>query len=294
MSAGLSAFLQAIFPEIVRRARPETARGLMMAAGSLYFAVNSGERRKIEEGVCDLLGPGLRAERTKREVFGHILDHYFEKLLVANRPRDFLDDFIGRRVAAEGLEELDLALAQGRGALAVTAHWGAVELVPPLLALRGYPLSVVLEARNLRLRKSLERLAAGRDVELLIASRGDRVLEGIFAALAKGRVLITQVDEVDAWRRKKSRTIRLFGKSLFFDHSLDFIAKRSGAASVGIFCRRLPGLRYALRCEGMALDPAAEDVALKAMRLWERRTIEEPEQWYQWSKWERMLAARAR
>jgi hypothetical protein len=68
------------------------------------------------------------------------------------------------------------------------------------------------------------------------------------------------------------------------------IASRSGAASVGISCRRLPGLRYALRCEGMALDPAAEDVALKAMRLWERRTLEEPEQWYQWKKWEWMKA----
>jgi lauroyl/myristoyl acyltransferase len=289
MSATLSGFLQAIFPEVVRRARPETARGLMMAAGSLYFAINSSERRKIEEGVSDLLGPGPRAEKAKREVFGHILDHYFEKLLVANRSRDFLDDFIGRRVAAEGLEGLDQALARGRGAIVVTAHWGAVELIPPLLALRGYPVSVVLEARSLRLRKSLERLAAGRDVELLIASRGDRVLQGIFSALAKGRILVTQIDEVDAWRRRKSRTIRLFGKSLYFDHSIDFIAKRSGAASVGIFCRRLPGLRYALRCEGIALDPAVEDVSVKAMRLWERRTLDEPEQWYQWNKWERMV-----
>jgi hypothetical protein len=35
----------------------------------------------------------------------------------------------------------------------------------------------------------------------------------------------------------------------------------------------------------IALDPRAEDVAAKAMKLWERRTIEEPEQWYQWKKW---------
>jgi lauroyl/myristoyl acyltransferase len=290
MNAGISEFLQALFPGIVRRAPPEAARGLMMAAGFLYFAVKSRERKRIEASVSDLLGPGTRAESVKRKVFGHILDHYFEKLLVANQSKGFLDEFIRERVVAVGLASLDEALARGRGAIVVTAHWGAVELVPPLLALRGYPISVVLEARNPRLRKALERLVAGRDVELLIASRGDRVLEGIFGALAGGRVLITQVDEVDAWRRRKSRTIRLFGKSLFFDHSLDFIAKRSGAASVGIFCRRLNGLKYALRCEEIAPDPSIEDVAAKAMRLWERRLLEEPEQWYQWKKWELMQA----
>ena len=290
MSAGLSEIVQTIFPDIVRRAKPETARDLMVAAGSVYFALNFRERKRIEASVSDLLGRGERAEAAKRKVFGHILEHYFEKLLVANRSRSFLDAFIRKRVAARGVECLDRALARGKGAIAVTAHWGAVELIPPFLVERGYPVSVVLETRTPRLREALERLVVGRDVDLIIASRGDKVLERIFGSLQKGRVLVTQVDEVDAWRKRRSRTIRLFGKSLFFDHSLDFIAKRSGAASVGIFCKRSEGLRYSLDCEEIAMDPAAVDVAVKAMRLWERRTIEEPEQWYQWKKWMDMKA----
>jgi Kdo2-lipid IVA lauroyltransferase/acyltransferase len=287
---GLSELVQAIFPEIVRYASPEAARGLMVAAGSVYYAFHPRERQRIEESVSDLLGPGERAEKAKRKVFAHILEHYFEKLLVANRPRLFMEAFLRERVEARGLDALDAALARGRGALAVTAHWGAVELIPPFLAGRGYPVSIVLEARTTRLREALERLVVGRDVELIIASRGDRVLERIFGALARGRVLVTQVDEVDSWRLRPSRTIRLFGKALFFDHSLDFITKRSGAASVGIFCRRSGGLRYQLDCEPIALDPGVEEVAAKAMRLWERRTIEEPEQWYQWKKWGAMKA----
>ena len=199
MSAGLSELLQALFPDIVRRSRPETARDLMVAAGSVYFALNGGEKKMIEDGITDLLGPGPRAEDAKRKVFGHILEHYFEKLLVANRSRSFLDGFIRKRVAVRGLESLDAALARGRGAIAVTAHWGAVELIPPALAALGYPVSVVLEASTPRLRAALERLAVGRDVELIIASRGDRVLERIFGALKRGRVLMTQVDEVDTY-----------------------------------------------------------------------------------------------
>lgn len=291
--SGLSEFLQTFFPDVVRLARPETARDLMLAAGSVYFAINAGERRRIEESVSDLLGPGERAERAKRAVFGQMLEHYFEKLLVANRPRPFLESFLRNRVKAEGLELLDQALALGGGAIAVTAHWGAVELIPPALAERGYPISVVLEARTPKLRAALERLVIGRDVELIIASRGDKVLNRIFGALEKKRVLITQVDEVDAWRRRRSRTIKLFGKSLFFDHSLDFIAKRSGAPAVGIFCRRSEGFRYSLGCEAIALDPRSIDVAAAALRMWERHTLEDPEQWYQWKKWSAMKAEAA-
>ncbi len=116
------------------------------------------------------------------------------------------------------------------------------------------------------------------------------MLSRMFEELAEGRVVVTQVDEVDAWRRRRSRTIRLFGNSLFYDHSLDFIAKRAGSPSVGIFCRRSAGLRYDLDCEAIALDPREADVAERALRLWERKLLESPEQWYEWAKWRLMKA----
>jgi lauroyl/myristoyl acyltransferase len=287
---GLSELLQTYFPDIVRAAPPEASRELLRAAGLLYFAVKGEERRRIEGSIDELIGPGTRAERVKRRVFEHIAEHYFEKLLVANRPLAFLRRFVKARVACSGLESLDEAMALGKGALVVTAHWGAVELIPPVLASRGYPIAIVLETRTPRLRAALERAAAGSNARLIIASRGDRVLDRIFEALSEGRALITQVDEVDAWRRRRSRTIRLFGNTLFFDHSLDFIAKRSGSPSVGIFCKRAGGLRYGLRCEAIALDPRLENVAEKALRLWERNLLESPEQWYEWKKWELMKA----
>ena len=290
MNLGLSELTQALFPGVVRSLRPEASRGLMLAAGALYFALNRRERERVEASVDDLLGAGARAEATKRKVFSQILEHYFEKLLVANRSRAYLSSFIGSRVETRGLECLDAALAQGRGAIAVTAHWGAVELIPPCLVERGYPVSVVLETRTPRLRAALESRAAGRNCELIIASRGDRVLERILGALEAGRVLVTQVDEVDAWRRRRSRTIRLFGRSLFFDHSLDFIAKRSRSPALGLFCSRAAGLRYFLSCEEIALDPSDADVSARALRLWERQTIEAPELWYQWRKWPSMKA----
>lgn len=288
MSSRLSAFLQSIFPGIVRLGPPDASRRLMAAAGALYFAAFPSERRRIERNVRDLLGPGERTERVRRAVFGHLIDHYFEKLLVASRGRRFIEEYTRRRVSVEGLGLLDEYLGRGKGVLGVTAHWGAVEIIPPLLASRGYPISIVLETTTRRLRKRLERLVEGRDVELIIASRGDRVLARILDSLARGRLLVTQVDEVDAWRRRRSRTIGLFGKELYFDNSLDFIAKRSGAPTLGLFCGRARGRRYRFVCEDIASDPSHVDVSVASMRLWERYTLESPEQWYQWPKWEAM------
>jgi Kdo2-lipid IVA lauroyltransferase/acyltransferase len=290
MSAGFSELSQRLFPDFVRYASPEAARFLMLAAGTLYFSANAKERKLIEESVCDLLGPGEDTKRVQRRVLEGITEHYFEKLFIANHPLSAVRAFLRERVSLMGLESLDEALAAGRGAIAVTAHWGAVEFIPPVLVDRGYPLTVVLETKTPRLRRALERLVAGADVELLIASRGDQVLAGIFDALRRGRVLLTEVDEVDAWRRRKSKTIKLFGKTLFFDHSLDFIAKRSLAPAVGIFCARSGGLRYELRCEALAPDPLAADVAVKALERWEMLTMSGPEQWYQWKKWGLMKA----
>ncbi len=293
MSIGFSELSQVIFPNIVARASPDLARRLVVAAGLAYFALNRQERARVEASVIELVRDPERAARVRGSVVSHIAEHYFEKLFVAARPLPALKNFLRERVEARDLSPLDEALSLGRGVIAVTTHWGAVEFIPAFLADRGYPVSIVLEAKTKRLRAALERAARNVDVELLIASRGDRVLAGIFSALERGRILVTQVDEVDAWRRRPSRTIRLFGSTLYFDYSLDFIAKRSRAPSVGLFCAREGGLRYSLDCEPIALDPQTADVAALALALWERRTLERPEQWYQWKKWPLMKAQSA-
>lgn len=290
MSAGFSTLAQTLFPALVRNASPEVSRRLIIAAAAVYFAANREERDRIIAGVTDLLGPGERSERAKGQVIAGIAEHYFEKLLVATRPRNLLSAYFRERVAIDSLSRLDEALGLGRGAIAVTAHWGAVEFIPAILADRGYPVTVVLEAKTRGLRQRLESLASEAGVELLIASRGDPVLEGILSALGRGRILVTQVDEVDAWRRRKSRTINLFGKELFFDHTLGFIAGRTRAPAVGLFCERREGLRYRLRCEELVAGPGAADLSRRALGLWERYTLEAPEQWYQWGKWEAMKA----
>jgi len=49
-----------------------------------------------------------------------------------------------RLVEIEGLAKVEQGLAKGRGVVLITAHFGNWELMPPAMALRGYPLRVVV------------------------------------------------------------------------------------------------------------------------------------------------------
>jgi Kdo2-lipid IVA lauroyltransferase/acyltransferase len=291
----LSRFFQSgVMPFVVRWTPSALGREIFQLLGRVYYHVaDRREHRLIRRNIRDLLRSAWKKsnDSVTDEVFSGIFDHYYEKLLLASKPIDYLDRFLKRRVALVHEDVISRAQERGRGVLLVTAHWGAEELIPAILYLRGYPVTVILETATERLRKTLEGQTAGRDVELLFASDPQGILSRIFDALARGRILVTQCDEVDSWRRRKSRTIELFGHTLFFDHTLDFIASKSGASVAAVFCRRFPGLRYRLICEEIATDGAlARNVAVRSLSLWERYTLEAPEQWHQWKKWEAMKA----
>lgn len=289
---GLSALFQSKpMMAFIRHAPSVVSSAAISCLGWLYHALYADERRLIRRSVASFARPlGLgRAYELAGLARRGMYEHYFEKMLVASKPRSYIERYVRKRAVFRREGVLREALARGKGVVMVTAHWGAVELLPVLLRLRGYPVSVVLETSTPLLADTLRRLAAGSDIELIIGSSGARVLDSALAALGRGRILITQCDEVDAWRRRKGRTIRLFGRELYFDHMIDFIADRTDAAVVGLYCRRLAFRRYRFTAEPIALAGRGSGAAVKALALWERYVRESPEQWYQWKKWPAML-----
>jgi len=131
----------------------------------------------------------------------------------------------------------------------------------------------------------------GHDIELITAGGGLSVYQRALASLAQNRVLMTQCDEVDAWRRRRTHTIRLFGRELYFDNTIDILAHRSGAPVVAAFLRRGPAGRYVLHLEDVSVQREAQSTARECLGRWESWVQRFPEQWYQWKKWREMLAA---
>jgi lauroyl/myristoyl acyltransferase len=191
----------------------------------------------------------------------------------------------------EGAYLLRQALENGKGCILVTAHWGAVEFIPWVLHAQGVPTSVILECATAKLAKSLREKIANRDTQLITSEYGGSVFLRAMQSLKSNRVLMTQCDEVDAWRRRRSQTINLFGRELFFDSTIDVLAHRSGAPVVAAFLKRSGRNRYTLILEDVSVQRTPQSTARDCLGLWEKYVSRYPEQWYQWKKWSAMKVA---
>jgi len=278
---------------LFRHLSPRLAQRYLHAIGFLYYMINRHEKRVIEKNVREVLaGQQERyVRKVTRETFKGIFTHYFEKMFSAFLDYETVNRYVEEHFEVQGGELLRAALAQGRGCVLVTAHWGAVEFIPWVLHAQGFPTSVILECATARLAKSLQQKIADRDTELISSAYGGSIFLRAMQSLKANRVLMTQCDEVDAWRRRKSHTIRLFGKELFFDNTIDVLSHRSGAPVVAAFLNRNGRNRYTLILEDVSVRRKAESTARDCLELWQKYVSLHPEQWYQWKKWTAMKVA---
>jgi Kdo2-lipid IVA lauroyltransferase/acyltransferase len=294
MKLKISVFFQSpINVFLFRRMSPRVAQAYLHLVGFLYYLVNRREKRIIAKNVRDVLAGRDEAyiRRVTRETFKGIFTHYFEKMFSAYIDYPTVRRYVDSHFEVQGLDLLQSALAQGHGCILVTAHWGAVEFIPWVLHAHKVPSSVILECATAKLARSLHQQAACHDMELISSVQGGSIFLRAMQSLKENRVLMTQCDEVDAWRRRRSHTIRLFDKELFFDNTIDVLSHRSGAPVVAAFLRRTGPGRYTLILEDVSVRRATQSTARDCLTLWEEYVKRYPEHWYQWKKWTEMKAA---
>ena len=294
MKLKISVFFQSrVNVFLFRRMSPRVAKSYLHAIGFLYYLVNRSEKRQIERNVRDLLrGQEERHVRqVLRETFKGIFTHYFEKMFAAYLDYETVSSYVDEHFTVQGIDLLRQALDKGKGCVLVTAHWGAVEFIPWVLHANGVPTSVILECATARLARSLKAKASCRDTELISSEECRSVFIRALQALGSNRVLMTQCDEVDVWRRRPSHTIRLFDRELYFDNTIDVLSHRSGAPVVAAFLKRTGKHEYTLILEDVSVLRKAESTARDCLALWEKYVTSYPEQWYQWKKWREMTAA---
>lgn len=294
MKLKVSVFFQSpINVFLFRRMSPRNAQRYLHAIGLLYYLVNRHEKRVIERNVREVLSSDdeCYVRKVVRDTFKGIFTHYFEKMFSAYREYGNVRRYIEEHFDVQGAELIRKALSQGKGCILVTAHFGAVEFIPWLLHLLGFHSSVIIECATARLAKSLQEKVSTHDSELISSMYGGSIFLRALQSLKSNRVLMTQCDEVDAWRKRRSHTIQLFGRELYFDNTIDVLSHRSGAPVVAAFLKRSAGNRYTLILEDVSVQRKPESTARDCMELWQKYVSRYPAQWYQWKKWTAMKTA---
>ena len=138
-----------------------------------------------------------------------------------------------RLVQVEGLEHLRAALAGGRGAILLSAHFGNWEILGPRLVAAGLPTSVVArdapDAGTARLINQCRERCG-----LQVVSR--RNVRGMLEALRAGRLLLLLPDQ---HQRGASVVVDFLGRPAATATGPATLARRTGAPVVPGFCRRL-------------------------------------------------------
>ncbi len=295
MKSNLSRFFQSRWNVMLfRHVHPLILQGYIQFLGRIYYLFKRKEKLLIEKNIRDFLYGKTEREIRKitREAFRGIFLHYFEKMFSAYRSFPEVSRYVERHFQVKNLEVIEKALKKGKGLIVATAHFGAVEFIPWVLALNGFPVSVILEFNTDVLKKVLEEKVKIKNVELISESDGrGSVFFRALKSLKNGRILMTECDEVDKWHRRKSSTIQLFGKTLYFDDTLNILSKRTGAPVVGVFLKRMGKNSYTLICEDVSVEKPVDNTAKNVFYLWQKYVTESPEQWYQWKKWANMKVA---
>jgi len=188
-----------------------------------------------------------------------------------------------------GREHLERVLAEGRGAVLVTAHTGAWDAAASLLA-RDYHADVVVvmaAEKDAAARAVSDRVRARSGVR--IAHVGDHALDALplLGHLRRGGLVAVQLDR--AMNPHTAIGVRLGGLPFLVPRGPFQLAKVSRAPLVPVFARRLGYFRYEvtvlepIRVDGKAKERDLAVAASAATRAMEDYVATYPTQWFHFS-----------
>jgi KDO2-lipid IV(A) lauroyltransferase len=288
---GLSRFLQWRPNAMLMRYLPlRISRAYIGLLGKAYFLFNRSERDEIKRNLTAVIRKMPRTDTvglTIRRTFHGVFSHYHEKLFTAYANYHKVCRFIKNRVAFEGQHLLDQALAQGRGVILVTAHFGAVEFLPTLLALSAYRVTMVVRFKTERLKRVLSQRAARLGITLLDASEGEGVIFSACQSLKANQILITECDEFVSWRPNRHGQTNFLGFYCPLDRTLDILNRRYDSPVImGLVCRS-GKYRYRLKLHslnGSKHEPMDRSISQRALETLQWYIYLAPDQWYQWKE----------
>ena len=114
------------------------------AVGDCCYLFDHNARENVKANIRCILGPDASEKLVRREArwvfrsFGMYLCEFFGH-------RHFGGDFVDRHVVVQGRENLDAALARGRGAIFCSGHYSNWEMGGTVVGHLGYPIVIVAQ-----------------------------------------------------------------------------------------------------------------------------------------------------
>jgi len=264
---------------VLGSAPPAVCEPVGGALGRLAYRV--GWRRRVVESQLGQAFPnkdGDWVRRTARASFAHVGR---ETAAVAPIVRRGLDEVRRRLAVFEGREVMEAAVAQGRGVVVVSAHFGNWEFAGSTLAASGWPVDAVMQRLgNPHLNRYVEHVRGKLGIGLI-----DRVgaWDRLTDSLAAGRVVAFVADQ-DA--RHRGVFVPFFGRPASTHKAPALLALRTGAPLFVGGAHRIGPRQYHAwivrldPVEGLEIKGQVIDLTRRWLAEVERRVRLFPEQYF--------------
>ena len=248
--------------------------------GWLLYVLSPRIRRALTDNIRHVVGPDASESQVQalvRQACVNINKSHYDLFRVGR----LTDDEVKDLVRVEGWENLEQALALGRGAIVISAHLGNVDLVMQFSVVRGMPASApVQRIQPERLFQYTLKLRTSHGLKLIPT---DEPMMGLFRALKRGELVALPADRDVTG---SGRIISFFGSPTRLPDGSVRVALRTGAPLLPAFALRLPDDSFLAKIEP-ALDlprPGDEEADVAAgmemvVAAVERQIARHPEQW---------------
>jgi len=266
-------------------AMPErVAYGLARFAGGVA-AKRSGKRAIVERNLSRVTGlpPGSpELQRLVVEAFRSYARYWLETFRLVREGREFFLE----RFRGVGDENLDDALAKGRGGIVVVGHLGNWDAAGAWVGARGNRLVTVAEV--LRPRRMFDFFVRHREalgMHIIPAAPGatDRIAEA-----AEGNAIVAILGDRDL--KGKGPEVTFFGETTTFPAGAASVALRTGVPLMvaGVYEEMLPDGRRGWRAEISAPlevpeghgSEAVQELTQRVATAYEAYVRKAPEQWH--------------
>lgn len=273
----------AILASWIARLTPAPLRyRLADRGGDLVFRFSPTYRANVRANLEQVMGPNstqVEIDNAARQVFRASARNFADLLLVPHKA----DGQMSREtiVTRGSFRLLDDALADGHGALILTGHLGAFDLMGQVLHERGYKLTVVTGRTTARfVFDAVTYLRRARGMELVEATPSG--VRRAIQAVRRGECVVF-VSDRDFFQ--SGRKVVFFGRETTLPPGAVRIARDSHATIIPIFGERVP-VGHAISIEpGFKIektDDIESDIANGMQRIsdtLERAIAKTPDQW---------------
>jgi lauroyl/myristoyl acyltransferase len=244
--------------------------------GAAWFWLNAAQRKAALDNYAAALGRDrndpevARVARRAFQNYGRMLMDFL--LMSSLTPNELL-----KHVTLDGREQLDAALAKGKGAIMAVPHMGSWDMAGSYAGALGYSISAVAERFPGSLNDAVIRTRQRFGLEVITLGRA--AVRGITQALQQNHVVALLCD----LEQGPGVTVDLFGRRAVVPGGPAAIALKTGAAL-------MPACQYAtfpghhhIHLDpplSMATGDTKESVMQRVVTRFEDFIREHPDQWY--------------